>query len=409
MVNKAWDFFYKFHHLTCLLLVSLLAVALYFTRDVNYLKFLKNQHKLHNDDKNNSSTSSSSSSGRCDFFSGRWIYDNKSTTYPIYKERECSFMEDNYSCEKHGRKDLKYQHWRWQPHNCDIPMFNGTALLEKLRGKKLIFVGDSMNRNQLVSFLCLIDPFLPKSSNKKLILKGNLYYFHDTEYNTTIGLYWSPYLVESNADLVLTYRAKGRAVRIDSIENHARHWNDADFLVFDTYVWWSNPMMTLIWGSFGSPDAIYQTVGKKVRRYEMALTTWADWLELNINRTKTKLFFMSVSPYVTGVDGLSDCFNRSEPIFTGEHLKATNDSMLGIVEMVIERMERRGVKVEYMRITRMSEDRIDAHPSIYKKFWVPLTEDEKTQPRSYSDCLHWCLPGVPDVWNQILYDYIIKS
>ncbi|XP_012831781.1 PREDICTED: protein trichome birefringence-like 34 [Erythranthe guttata] len=155
-------------------------------------------------------------------------------------------MEDNYSCEKHGRKDLKYQHWRWQPHNCDIPMFNGTALLEKLRGKKLIFVGDSMNRNQLVSFLCLIDPFLPKSSNKKLILKGNLYYFHDTEYNTTIGLYWSPYLVESNADLVLTYRAKGRAVRIDSIENHARHWNDADFLVFDTYVWWSNPMMTLM-------------------------------------------------------------------------------------------------------------------------------------------------------------------
>lgn len=51
--------------------------------------------------------------------------------------------------------------------------FNGTAILEKLRNKKLIFVGDSLNRNQWISFLCLIDPYIPPSSNTKITMEGN--------------------------------------------------------------------------------------------------------------------------------------------------------------------------------------------------------------------------------------------
>ncbi|KAM0028173.1 putative PMR5 domain, trichome birefringence-like family [Helianthus debilis subsp. tardiflorus] len=55
----------------------------------------------------------------CDFFSGSWVYDN--TSRPLYKERQCSFMVDDYSCEKFGRKDFQYQFWKWQPHGCHLP------------------------------------------------------------------------------------------------------------------------------------------------------------------------------------------------------------------------------------------------------------------------------------------------
>jgi len=56
---------------------------------------------------------------RCNLFSGKWVFDNKS--YPLYKEKECTFMSDQLACEKFGRKDLNYQFWRWQPHHCDLP------------------------------------------------------------------------------------------------------------------------------------------------------------------------------------------------------------------------------------------------------------------------------------------------
>lgn len=57
----------------------------------------------------------------CNLFSGKWVYDD--VFYPHYKEKQCSFMEGDFSCELHGRKNLTFQNWRWQPHNCDLPRF----------------------------------------------------------------------------------------------------------------------------------------------------------------------------------------------------------------------------------------------------------------------------------------------
>ena len=83
--------------------------------------------------------------------------------------------------------------------------------------------------------------------------------------------------------------------------------------------------------------------------------------------------------------------------------------MMHIVESTIEKLEKRGVRVQYLNITHLSDYRKDAHPSIYKQFYGSLTQTQLADPKSYSDCLHWCLPGVPDVWNQILYSYIMNS
>ena len=54
----------------------------------------------------------------CDVFSGKWVFDNAS--YPLYNEADCPYMSDQLACHKHGRSDLGYQHWRWQPHNCNL-------------------------------------------------------------------------------------------------------------------------------------------------------------------------------------------------------------------------------------------------------------------------------------------------
>ncbi|XP_022876902.1 protein trichome birefringence-like 34 [Olea europaea var. sylvestris] len=398
-VLGTWKIRCIFHFIVAFLLIALVVASLY-SMGGNKL-FLEQQ------------MTPTDSTQFCDFFSGKWIYDNIS--YPLYKEKQCSFVEDAFACEKYGRKDLEYQKWRWQPHDCDLPRFNATALMEKLRGKKLVFVGDSLSRNQFGSMLCLIEPSIPPSSSKSLILKGNSFIFNFTDYNATIEFYWSPYLVESNCDEILNHRIRDRIINIKAIEKHSRLWTDADILIFDSFAWWLQPKATLLWGSFGSSDAIYKEVRMRPRFFEMALNTWSDWLEIHINRTRTKLFFMSLSPYHPlgedwGKDRGQNCYNETEPILKKSHWGSSTDrGMMQIVESVINELEMRGLKVQYLNITQMSDYRKDAHPSIYREFWMNITEAQLANPASYSDCGHWCLPGVPDVWNVILYSYIMHS
>jgi hypothetical protein len=149
-------------------------------------------------------------------------------------------------------------------------------LLQRLRGKRLAFVGDSLNRNQWISMVCLIDtatPMLRKSiagGNTSLVSfkihvvqpihhacrstcmyatwmsESDAIKFCVQEYNASVDFYWSPLLVESNSDHPVHHRVADRVVRAGSIEKHARRWADADVLVFNSYLWWRRPTMKVL-------------------------------------------------------------------------------------------------------------------------------------------------------------------
>ncbi|KAA8517463.1 hypothetical protein F0562_017756 [Nyssa sinensis] len=348
------------------------------------------------------------SMSRCDLFSGKWVYDNKS--YPLYKDRQCPYMFGDLACEMYGRKDLKYQSWRWQPRDCDLPRFNGKALLERLRDKRLVFVGDSVNRNQWVSMICLVESSIPQGF-KSMRARGSLYTFKATEYNASIDFYWAPFLVESNADNPHNHRLTDRIVRIQAIEKHAKYWTDADIIVFNSYLWWRLPGLKLLLGSFEKPNKIYKE--RNQRLYKMALNTWSDWLDSHVNRTKTRLFFVSMSATHSrarewGMPMYQNCLNETEPISKEGYWGSGSDpNMMRLLKGEIRNLKRRGLKVQMLNITQLSEYRKDGHPSIYRKQWVPLTKEKLADPLSYADCTHWCLPGVPDVWNELLYAYIV--
>ncbi|KAA8517725.1 hypothetical protein F0562_015216 [Nyssa sinensis] len=399
MVPGTWGVKCSFHSLAALLVTALVIGVIYLTGESGRLIEEPTTVK-----DNNESTS------QCNLFSGKWVFDN--TSYPLYKDHECTFMSDQLACEKFGRKDLSYQNWRWQPHQCDLPRFNATAFLERLRDKRLVFVGDSLNRGQWVSMVCLVDSSIPPK-RKSLHFNGSLITFKAKDYNASIEFYWAPLLVDSNSDDPTNHRLPDRIVRVQAIEKHAWHWTDADILVFDSYLWWRRPKMKVLWGSFESSDgiSIYKEV-EMLRVYEMALKTWSDWLEIHVNRTKTKLFFVSMSPTHErgeewGKAKGQNCYNETEAISKEGYWGTGSDpKMMRIVEAAIDELKTRGLTVEMINITQLSEYRKDGHPSIYRKQWEPLTEEQSSNPSSYADCIHWCLPGVPDVWNELLYAYI---
>jgi hypothetical protein len=111
--------------------------------------------------------------------------------------------------------------------------------MEAMRGKRLMFVGDSLNRNQWESLVCLVQSILSKG-RKKIVKRGSFNTFYAKEYRATLEFYWAPFLVESNSDNPNFHSIKERIISPERIEAHAKHWKDADYLIFNTYIWWMN-------------------------------------------------------------------------------------------------------------------------------------------------------------------------
>lgn len=68
------------------------------------------------------------------------------------------------------------------------------------------------------------------------------------------------------------------------------------------------------------------------------------------------------------------------------------------------------IDVKFLNITQLSEFRKDAHTSVFtERKGKLLTKEQRSDPKTYADCIHWCLPGVPDTWNEILYAYLLQD
>lgn len=61
------------------------------------------------------------------------------------------------------------------------------------------------------------------------------------------------------------------------------------------------------------------------------------------------------------------------------------------------------MKLDLLKVTNMTLWRKDGHASVY--YLGPGTGPASV---SRQDCSHWCLPGVPDSWNELLNALLLK-
>ncbi|XP_065853771.1 protein trichome birefringence-like 3 [Euphorbia lathyris] len=343
----------------------------------------------------------------CSVNSGKWMF-NK-TLKPLYTDRSCPYLDRQVSCVKNGRRDSDYLRWEWQPDDCSLPRFNPEVALKKLRGKRLMFVGDSLQRGQWQSFVCMVEWIIDE--DKKSMKRGRSHsVFKAKEYEASIEFYWAPFLIESNTDMKIIGDPKKRIMRVDSIEKHAKHWTGVNILVFNTYVWWMSGLrLKTLWGSFANGEEGYEELDTPIA-YKIGLKTWANWVDSNINPNKTRVFFTTMSPTHTRSEDWNNtkgikCYNETKPIRKRKHWGSGSDKrMMSVVASITAKMK---VPVSILNITQLSEYRIDAHTSVYTETGGKLlTDEQKNDPLHHADCIHWCLPGVPDTWNQLFLAHL---
>ncbi|XAR55811.1 hypothetical protein NMG60_11036017 [Bertholletia excelsa] len=343
----------------------------------------------------------------CDVAKGKWVFN--SSLKPPYSDRTCRYVDRQYSCVKNGRQDSDYRRWEWQLDDCVLPRFDPKVALEKLQGKRMMFVGDSLQRNQWQSFVCLVESIIPPDQ-KSMRLARSHSVFRAKEYNATIEFYWAPFLIESNSDNPIIVDTKKRILKVDSVAKHAKYWEGVDILAFNSYVWWiSTIRVKTLWGSFSNGDEGAEELDT-IFAYRLGLKTWANWIDSNIDPNRTRVFFTTVSPTHTrsadwGNEKGIKCFNETQPVRKKGHWgTGSSKPMMSVLSSVIGKMK---VPVTFINITQLSEYRIDAHPSIYNELGGQLlTDEQKADPLHNADCIHWCLPGVPDTWNQILFAHL---
>ncbi|KAF3946466.1 hypothetical protein CMV_027270 [Castanea mollissima] len=51
------------------------------------------------------------SRNKCDFSTGKWVYD---LSYPLY-DSSCPYLSTAVTCQKNGRPDSDYEKWKWKP------------------------------------------------------------------------------------------------------------------------------------------------------------------------------------------------------------------------------------------------------------------------------------------------------
>ncbi|XP_047337000.1 protein trichome birefringence-like 41 [Impatiens glandulifera] len=319
----------------------------------------------------------------CNLYEGSWVKDN---SYPLYKN--CPFVEKEFNCQNNGRPDTDYLTYRWQPTDCQLPRFDGLGFLNKYKGKKIMFVGDSLVRDQWSSLTCLLYNSA-KELNYTLKRVAKVSTFHIPKYNVSVILDRNVFLVK------LVDEAKGRILKLDSIDGEG--WKGMDLLVFDTWHWWNYRHALQVWDYIQIDNKYLKDMDRNTA-FEHAMGTWGTWVDANVDPSKTRVFFQGISPnHYRGAEWnephANKCVGQTIPIM-GSKYPGTYPPEMKIVKRALSRVKK--VPVSLLDITGLSLLRKDGHPSIYGSGGA-----------SGADCTHWCVGGVPDTWNQILSHLVL--
>ncbi|KAA8530529.1 hypothetical protein F0562_005238 [Nyssa sinensis] len=348
-------------------------------------------------------------SNECDIFSGEWVPNPEA---PYYTNLSCWAIQEHQNCMKFGRPDKEFLKWRWKPNGCELPLFDPLQFLELMRGKSIAFVGDSVARNHMQSLICLLsrveDPIDVSSVPDQQFKR-----YEYRNYNFTIAIFWSPYLVRTTkTDPDDTTQTRPFNLFLDEFdENWTTQIEDFDYVIISAGHWFFRPTMFYVdrhlVGCQYCPQSnvthlpMYFSYRRAFRTAFRAINSLKNYKGMTFLRT------FAPSHFEGGVwNKGGDCV-RTRPFMSNESSLDGYNLELYIIQMkelrIAERVGRkRGLKFRLLDVTQAMLLRPDGHPSTYGHW-------PQAKVSLYKDCVHWCLPGPIDTWNDFLLQMLKKQ
>ncbi|CAN6208131.1 unnamed protein product [Urochloa humidicola] len=351
----------------------------------------------------------------CNYSVGNWVWAPGHARR--YNATKCN-AKASHDCIRNGRPDTRYLDWRWQPAGCPLPAFDAGAFLSAMHGKHVAFIGDSMARNQAQSLICLLTASFPY----RLLYREegersyNFWRYAFPSHDVKVSYYWYPFLVKA------TGKSEDDAIR----ENHVHldtpgdRWA-ADAGTFDAVVlgaahWLLNGAIyynrsEVIGAHNAPPELNYTGVGYSWPLH-MAYRTSVERLRSD-GRPRTVVLATFSMLHFEGkpTDDPTAC-TRTEPYKDGEKdnewvFREVRDIVYDEAEVARAKGgEDSQLRIEVLDVSKLASLRPDGHPGLYMR---PNPLANGMPQKMYSDCLHFCLPGPVDTFNEILLQILRKK
>lgn len=337
----------------------------------------------------------------CNYAKGKWITDDNG---PLYSGFGCKqWLSSMWACRLTQRTDFEYEKLRWQPKDCEMEDFTGSKFLRRMQNKTLAFIGDSLGRQQFQSLMCMVTggeerPDILDVGKEYGLVKargqvrpdGWAYRFPRT--NTTILYYWSASLCDLDP-LDITNSVTDFAMHLDRPPTFLRNFlHKFDVLVLNTGHHWNRGKLNAnrwVMHVGGKPNT-NRKIADIADAKNFTIYSIVNWVNSELPKYPgLKAFYRSISPrhFFNGDWNTGGTCDNTTPQ-SGE-LEVLRDESIdpqaaGSVK---------GTRVKLLDITALSQLRDEGHISRYSLKSTP----------GMQDCLHWCLPGVPDTWNELLF------
>lgn len=250
--------------------------------------------------------------------------------------------------------------------------------------------------------------------------------YHDEEYrskrwhfpahNFTLSVIWTPFLVKAAIfeDMNGVSSSEIQLYLDELDEQWTNQYKDFDYVLIAGGKWF---LKTAIYHENNTVAGCHYCPGKNLTAlgfdyaYRKALHLVLNFVTRNDH--KAFVFLRTTTPdhFENGEWFSGGYCNRTVPFKEGEVDIRDIDSIMRDIELkefedAAAVGSENGVILKLLDTTRLSVLRPDGHPGQYRQF-QPFAKDKNAAVQN--DCLHWCLPGPIDSWNDLVMELLVNG